>query len=238
MPENPTPVTELTSQYVSQVTSDLERNLKEQDRVTAEISALQEQLTALRHDHAVLVSMRQALGVTGAAGGAGTAEGPVVPAPRTTSATASAPASGRSARKDGAEQAETGTETGARTAGKPAAEQAAPRKTPARRTPARKTPARKAAAKAPQVTLVELVRGHLAEQSEPRSAAEVTEALDRAHPERHVQTKVIRTALENLVARNQAHRAKQGSSVFYTIKAAPATASPTTEAPPAKDTTG
>ena len=64
MSESTTPVTELTSQYVSQVSNDLERNVKEQERITAEIAALQEQLTGLQHDHGVLVSMQQALGVT------------------------------------------------------------------------------------------------------------------------------------------------------------------------------
>ncbi|MFD0392471.1 hypothetical protein ACFQ3Z_05325 [Streptomyces nogalater] len=31
----------------------------------------------------------------------------------------------------------------------------------------------------------------------------------------------MRTTLENLVARNGAHRSKQGSSVFYTVAAEP-----------------
>ncbi len=90
-------------------------------------------------------------------------------------------------------------------------------------------PAAKKAAAAPtaQPTLVELVRRHLADQQEPRSAAEVAEALEKAHPDRAIQTKVIRTTLENLVARNNAQRTKQGSSVFYTLPAGsePATAS-------------
>ncbi|OSP38979.1 hypothetical protein B7767_34135, partial [Streptomyces sp. 13-12-16] len=72
------------------------------------------------------------------------------------------------------------------------------------------------AAKADGPKLVELVRRHLGEQSEPRSAAEIAGALEQAHPERAVKTTVVRSTLEGLVARNQAQRTKQGTSVFYT----------------------
>lgn len=65
-------------------------------------------------------------------------------------------------------------------------------------------------------TLVDLVRQHLANQREPRSAAEISTALDRQHPERTIKATVVRTTLEGLVARNQAQRTKQGTSVFYT----------------------
>ncbi|MFJ6868671.1 hypothetical protein ACIQRS_31505 [Streptomyces termitum] len=70
-------------------------------------------------------------------------------------------------------------------------------------------------------TLVELIRHHLAASSTPCSASEVTTALSEQHRDRHIQTTVVRTSLENLVARGEAHRTKQGSSVFYT-PAAPA----------------
>ncbi|MEU4008952.1 hypothetical protein AB0H30_10760 [Streptomyces pseudogriseolus] len=83
----------------------------------------------------------------------------------------------------------------------------APRKAPAKAA----QPARGDAPK-----LVDLVRGHLAEQKEPRSAAEIAAALDQAHPGRTVKVTVIRSTLEGLVARNQAQRSKQGTSVFYT----------------------
>ena len=65
MSETRTP-TELTSQYTAQVVADLERNAKDQERIGAEMEALQEQLNALRHDHAVLTHLQQALGVTAA----------------------------------------------------------------------------------------------------------------------------------------------------------------------------
>ncbi|MET8771961.1 hypothetical protein [Streptomyces sp. NPDC004658] len=193
----------MTSQYVSQVTNDLEHNLKEQERVTAEIAVLQEQLATLQHDHGVLLNMHQALGLTTPAGRA------VVPAPRKKS--------GGTRRADDE---------------KPAAKKAVAKKTVAKRSVAKKAVTKKAAAKASaekpaagkaatsepaQPTLIELVRRHLAEQKEPRSAAEVSEALGQAYPERGIQPKVVRATLENLVARNGAQRTKQGTSVFYVV---------------------
>ncbi|ALO99866.1 hypothetical protein SHL15_8940 [Streptomyces hygroscopicus subsp. limoneus] len=65
-------------------------------------------------------------------------------------------------------------------------------------------------------TLVALIRAHLAEQSEPCSAAEIATALSEAHPDRVIKTTVVRTTLEGLVARNSVQRLKQGHSVFYT----------------------
>ncbi|MGX4695196.1 hypothetical protein [Streptomyces sp. JNUCC 63] len=109
---------------------------------------------------------------------------------------------------------------GKRTRAKRAADaqdRAAVKKATSKKAAAGRKPASKSgAAKAAQSTLVELVRHHLTEQSEPRSAAEVTTALDKAHPERGIKTTVVRTTLEGLVAKNQAQRTKQGSSVYYT----------------------
>ncbi|MET8563099.1 hypothetical protein ABZV75_21800 [Streptomyces flaveolus] len=196
MPESAGPVTELTSQYVSQVTNDLEHNLREQERVTAEIAALQEQLATLEHDQGILLNMQQALGLAAPAGRA------VVPAPRRKS--------GGTRRADDEKPA----------AKKPVARKPVARKPVARKAAAGEPAAKKAAPSEPaQPTLIELVRRHLAEQKEPRSAAEVSEALGQAHPERGIQTKVVRTTLENLVARNGAQRTKQGTSVFYVVPA-------------------
>ncbi|MFJ5035291.1 hypothetical protein ACIQB5_46425 [Streptomyces sp. NPDC088560] len=190
--------TELTSQYASQVTSDLERNTKEQERVSAEITALQEQLTALQHDHCVLVNVQQVLGITPAPlQPAAGPDGAVVPAPRKK---ASAGAGKRTLVKQAV-----GTQSAA----------------PSEKSADKKPMQKEAAARAGRPTLVELVRGHLAEQSDPRSAADVATALGKAHSERGIKTTVVRTTLEGLVAKNQAKRTKQGASVFYT---APGTA--------------
>ncbi|MCX4593819.1 hypothetical protein OG585_06200 [Streptomyces sp. NBC_01340] len=204
--------TELTSQYVAQVTGDLERNAKEQERVGAEIEALQEQLRALQHDHTVLVNMQEALG-----GPNPVVEADVAGAP-------SVPHQASAERKPSKGKKAAATDAKKTASKKPAAK------------PAVKAAVKAAAVKAPTAatkpTLVELIRGHLEQQSEPRSAAEITTALTQAHPDRSVKTTVVRTTLEGLVAKSHAHRTKQGSSVFYTTVAAsePAPAEPQPEA--------
>ncbi|ALV48586.1 hypothetical protein ASR50_03730 [Streptomyces sp. 4F] len=308
MSDHSTVATDLTSQYVAQVTNDLERNAKEQERVGAEIAELQQQLAALRRDHALLVKMRHALDLAaGSAADAVSAEEGVpttetvedsavaepssatassagktaepaeetaasgratVPAPRNRSAVKSgaekpkrkkatagrstAPAksggakktsgsvkaagaaktagtakAGSTAKADGASKTAgsakpTGSAkpAGAKSARKPATPKPATPK-PAGKASAVKAP-RKAPAKAAERAqgdapkLVDLVRRHLDEQKEPRSAAEVATALGQAHPGRTVKVTVVRSTLEGLVARNQAQRSKQGTSVFYT----------------------
>ncbi|MGN9816718.1 hypothetical protein ACTMUQ_15425 [Streptomyces sp. SD11] len=208
MSENQISTTELTSQYIAQVTSDLERNSKEQERIATDIAALQEQLLALQHDHTVLVNMHQALGGTSPATGT-TAAVPSVPSQ--SSARTKQP---KAAKDVKAAKPKKAAATGA--AKKAEAKKPEPRK-----------PAAKAAKTTAQPSLVDLIRGHLEAQKEPRSAAEITTALTAAHPERTIKTTVVRTTLENLVARSSAHRNKQGSSVFYTATTeAPAEAEP------------
>ncbi|MFF1453767.1 hypothetical protein ACFVYF_37400 [Streptomyces sp. NPDC058274] len=208
MPENHSHTTELRSQYIAQVAGDLERNTKEQERIGADIEALQEQLTALQHDHTVLVSMQQAL-TAGDAGGADLTAKPV---------TKAAPAVPRQASGD--------------------SKKSKPKKpvtATVKKTAARK-PAAKAAKPATKPTLVELIRGHLEQQGEPRSAAEVSTSLAQSHPDRGIKTTVVRTTLEGLVAKSHAHRTKQGSSVFYSAAtgAGTAAAEPQPEAATAK----
>ncbi|MFF2132079.1 hypothetical protein ACFVW1_43395 [Streptomyces olivochromogenes] len=196
--------TELASQYIAQVTGDLERNAKEQDRIGQEIEALQEQLRALQHDHTVLVNMQQALGGASPAAGADTAAAPSVP------------------HQASAELKQSKLKKAAATGAKKTASKKA----------AAKASSVKASTAAAKPTLVELIRGHLEQESEPRSAAEIAVALTQAHPDRSVKTTVVRTTLEGLVAKSHAHRAKQGSSVFYTAAAAsePAAGEPQQEA--------
>ncbi|MFE5036910.1 hypothetical protein [Streptomyces sp. NPDC056683] len=185
MPEPTAPATELASQYISQVTSDLEHNTKEQERISAELAALQEQLATLQRDHTVLVSMRQALGAPAVVPELTDAGAAVVPAPRKKAPSAS------------------GT------------------RRPVKKTSAPQPSDRKAAEKTAQPTLVELVHQYVAEQSEPRSAVEIAEAVRQAHSGRAVDTKVVRTTLESLVAKSRVYRSKQGSSVFYSAATHP-----------------
>ncbi|MGV9501026.1 hypothetical protein ACWDQ0_22340 [Streptomyces sp. NPDC003642] len=228
MPETTTATTELASQYIAQVSGDLEANVKEQERISAEIASLQEQLASLQHDHGVLVSMQQALGITQAAVASGAeSTSATVPAPRRKKAGAAAGGQ-RKTRKSTAGPAK-------KTARKPVAKKTTTAKTAKTGTATTGTAttgtAKAATAKAAEPTLVELIRRHLAEQKEPRSAAEISTALGQAHPERGVSAKVVRVTLEGLVAKSQAERSKQGRSVFYSAPADQAAATPGTEAP-------
>ncbi|MFJ1732661.1 hypothetical protein [Streptomyces sp. NPDC088254] len=226
MSEN-TSITELSSQYTAQVASDLERNTKEQERIAGEIAALNEQLAALQRNHAVLVSIQQAIDAVPAP--TDTTEksddAVTVPAPRKQTSSNARSSKGAKATKSAREAKSAEPAVGKRSgAAKSQAKSSAKSRAVAGGKAASAKPAGKAAPAAKtaqQPTLVDLVRRHLGEQSEPRSAAEVTTALAQAHPERSVKTTVIRTTLEGLVARNHAHRSKQGTSVFYTATDGP-----------------
>lgn len=192
MPETQLPATELTSQYTAQVTGDIERNTKERERLGTEIEALQEQLRALQHDHTVLVSVQQALGGGSAA--------PAEPAAKAPAATPSVPAQASAQSKRN----------------KPKKAVATSAKKAAAKKPAAKASSAKAPTTAAKPTLVDLIRGHLEQQSEPRSAAEITSALAQTHSDRGIKVTVVRNTLEGLVAKSHVHRTKQGASVFYT----------------------
>ncbi|MFJ9588658.1 hypothetical protein [Streptomyces acidicola] len=214
MTETLVEATDLKAHYTAQVAADLERNAKEQERLRVEIDTLKEQILALQQDHTVLVNMQQALGTV------------TTPEPAPAAEDVAAPAVPRQ-----------------KNTAKP---QAGKRTQPRKATPpggsktAKKSAAKAETAKADKPTLVELIRRHLTEQNEPRSAAEISTALSQAHPERDIKTKVVRVTLEGLVAKSHAQRTKQGSSVYYT---APHTQEPATppqdeaEAQPAQATT-
>ncbi|MGW2507130.1 hypothetical protein ACWCXL_39735 [Streptomyces sp. NPDC001588] len=243
MSQNTTAATGLSSQYAAQVTSDLERNVKEQERISTDIAALQQELASLQSDHSVLVNVQQALGITSApVQSAATPEATTVPAPR--EKTSAEPSTGKRARAKKTTDApatdkkpaaqKTASKTAPKTAAKSAPKTAAKTAAKTEAKTGSKAAGKAETAKAALPTLVELIRRHLSEQSEPRSAAEVTTALDQAHPERGIKTTVVRTTLENLVARTQAHRTKQGSSVYYTAPTQQDTA-PTADAAQAEE---
>jgi hypothetical protein len=194
----------LKSQYSAQVEADLERNAKEQERVAAELAALQEQLRTLDHDRTLLTGMREALSGQGTAAvpeeapAAPKAESPVE-LPKARKPKGESPAPKQRAKK----------EAGKKPAAKKAPTVAQPR-----------TPG--------SPTLRELVLNLITTSTEPRSAAEVTTTLAESHPERKAGGTVVRNTLESLVARGQAERTKQNKSVFYT--ALPAAAATTEDA--------
>ncbi|MCX5083848.1 hypothetical protein ACWCRC_43395 [Streptomyces sp. NPDC001940] len=203
MTDNPVTITSVTSQYTTQVAQDLELNNKEQERIGAELSALQAQLKILQDDQSVLHSIQKTLDSR-------PASTPSTPEPST-----SLP-----------QQASGKNTTARRAPSKKAAAKAPSTKKTTVRAKKDKTQGTepKAATASAQPTLIALIRTHLDQQKEPRSAAEVTSALTEAHPQRTIKTTVVRTTLENLVAKSQAHRSKQGASVLYTsaaVQAAP-----------------
>jgi cell division septum initiation protein DivIVA len=244
MPETTVPATELASQYINQVTGDLETNVKEQERIGAEIAALQEQLAALQRDHSVLVNVQKALGIAETqAEPAAEPQRAEVPSPRSKKAGAAsggkakARTSTAAPRKSAAKKSpveEAGTaKTGTAEAGaaKTGAAKAGTAKTGTAKTGTAKTgTAKTGTAKAAQPTLVELIRRHLTDQKEPRSAAEISTALGKAHPKRDIAAKVVRVTLEGLVAKSQAERTKQGRSVFYSAPASEPAPAPETQA--------
>ncbi|MDR6980996.1 hypothetical protein J2X68_007738 [Streptomyces sp. 3330] len=158
-------------------------------------------MAALQRNHTVLLSIQQAINTVPTQAESVASDGITVPSPR--KRTVAKSGTGKRAQP----KKKTAPKSGATAAGK-------------------KDPIKAAGAEAPkttQPTLVGLVRGYLFEQSEPRSAAEIATALGQAHPERGVKTTVVRTTLEGLVAKNQAQRTRQGTSVFYTTAAKPQT---------------
>lgn len=244
MSEVESAATELKTQYAAQVSADLERNTKEQERIGAEVEALQEQLSALQHDQTLLAELQQALGGDKAAANAKRASVSAPSVPRQATATAGGrkkATTAKSAAKPAATKAtpKATTKSAAKSAvskttasktavaksaaAKPATAKSTASKTATSKTAAPKTEAKSVAAEpgaakavAAKPTLVELIREHLGSQSEPRSSAEVATALAEAHPEREIKPKVVRTTVEGLVAKGQVQRSKQGSSVFYT----------------------
>ena len=187
------PGTELASEYSARIARDLEVNAQEQDRLATEIAGLEEQLRAVRENRAVLERLQQALTPQATSASAASSAAPGSAAP----ASASIPAPGTADADADAVVPHQRTE--------PA---------PNRRSLPRQGPAE------PKPSLVEAVYAYLAQQREPRSATDVAEAIRAGQPGRTIKTTVIRTTLENLVARNRARRTKQGRAVFYTLLSA------------------
>jgi hypothetical protein len=188
----------LRTDYTAKVDADLEFVEKDRERVRAEITALQDLLHILEGNHALLLSLREALsdhspavcaesGPMGAATASSSPAAPPVP--------------------DGVPHADGHTATGSGQAAVALEEtsQAAKRKAP---------------------TLRDLVAGELKRRGEPCSSNDVATALARAHPGRRIKEPAMRHALEALVRQGRARRAKRGSRVFYLSAGTPAPAGP------------
>ncbi|MFH8463065.1 hypothetical protein [Streptomyces sp. NPDC017991] len=250
MSEVESAATQLKTQYAAQVSADLERNTTEQERIGAEVEALQGQLSALQHDQTLLAELQRALGGDKVAANTKDGSAPAPSVPRQATATAggrkkatpaksaarpaATKATAKSVSKSAASKSAVSKNAVSRSAAaKPAAAKSATSKTASSKAEAESAAEGSGDAKAvaAKPTLVELIREHLGRQSEPRSSAEVATALAQAHPEREIKPKVVRTTVEGLVAKGQVQRTKQGSSVFYTTsKAAPADTAATEQA--------
>lgn len=233
----------LKSQYADKVTADLDLNTAEQGRIRGEITSLQERLAGLEQDHELLVGMRAALGDNAlAVPGPRTGKKPAAAVKATTPTRKQ---TGAKTATTGPVRKSTATKTSSApkstTAKSTTAKAAAPKSTDAKavaavveskqsaaKPVAAKEPvAKKPAAKKPvakkatasdknQVPLTELIHQHLTGQTEPKTAAEISQALAAAHPDRSLNDNLVRTSTERLVARSLVERAKQGSTVYYT----------------------
>ncbi|MDX3324063.1 MULTISPECIES: hypothetical protein [Streptomyces] len=195
MSEN-TPTSGISADYAQRITDDLAANRSEQDRARAELTRLQDELIQLEEGEQILVKMQEVLGVAA----------PAASRSKTVKAAATVPA-----------------------ARSPKAKKASPKagstpKPRARTDRQKPTGATGTAKKSGEPTWRELVTGYLADQREPKSAAEVAAALTEAHPQRTTQVTVVRNTLEQGVAHGLLERSKQGRSVYYSpVPAAKAT---------------
>lgn len=125
-----------------------------------------------------------------------------------------------------------------RTGKKTTAKKTAVNKAPAKAPPAKKAAGRKTAVEATKTagtgekapSLSDLIHQHLSGQSEPLTAGEIAKALTAAHTQRNISDNLVRTTTERLVAKSRVERAKQGSTVYYTVSKQDDSASTTASA--------
>ncbi|KOU16833.1 hypothetical protein [Streptomyces sp. WM6368] len=232
-------VTRVKDDYAEQIAGDLAANQAAQEQRRGELQRLQQEIGELEESEKVLLRMQDALGVAAApttarpAGRA--AKRAAVPSARRAGASAGA---GKSTGAGAKKATVTKAKATAKTASG-AADAAPAAKAPRARKAADKAVDKavdKAAGKASGDTAVkteagspswlELVTAVLAGGTEPRSAAEVAEAVSAAHPARTVQAGVVRNTLEQGVARGLLERSKQGRSVYYSPVVVPTPAEP------------
>ncbi|WP_405533381.1 hypothetical protein OG592_39950 [Streptomyces avidinii] len=223
-------VTRVKDDYAEQIAGDLAANQAAQEQRRGELQQLQQEIGELEESEKVLLRMQDALGLAAAPAttrpaGRGTKRA-TVPAARSAGADAgldaaagAAASTAASTKKTPATTAKAKAKTKSGSGAKDAAAATAVKAAPARKATG------KAASKATGDTAVkeekggpswlELVTKVLAGGTEPRSAAEVAEAVSAAHPARTVQAGVVRNTLEQGVARGLLERSKQGRSVYY-----------------------
>ncbi|MFJ7969010.1 hypothetical protein [Streptomyces sp. NPDC096324] len=209
----------IQDRYAQQLATDLEANRAQQ-------ALLAERLQHLRADEAFLVGLQSSVPARQDTPDVTDTAAPVPPAAQDATAVpspriAAASASDQSAKK--------------------AVPRRAAKKTAVKKT-AEKVP-KKTAEKAPQPTsgqppLGALLQQILADQSEPRTAAELVIALEQEHPERVRDVNTVRNTVERLVAKSFAERSKQGSTVYYTSTQNAGRGAAETDAAPSSDSEG
>ncbi|KPC81116.1 MULTISPECIES: hypothetical protein [Streptomyces] len=189
MSEN-TPTSGISADYAQRITDDLAANRSEQERARAELTRLQDELIQLEEGEQILVKMQVVLGGTGK------------------------PATGKGKGRKAAVSVPAARRAKGRTESGKGGDGAKPRARAGQKAQA-STDATAAPKAAGEPTWRALVTGYLADQKEPKSAAEVTAALTEAHPQRATQVAVVRNTLEHGVAHGLLERSKQGRSVYY-----------------------
>ncbi|GGT89107.1 hypothetical protein [Streptomyces violascens] len=91
--------TMLQSQYAAQIQSDLDSNVAEREHIAGQISALQEQLSILESNHALLASMQQAIGTPAVPAAGKAPKKAEASAPRIPQARSGSKSAGRAAKK-------------------------------------------------------------------------------------------------------------------------------------------
>ncbi|SNT45313.1 hypothetical protein [Actinacidiphila glaucinigra] len=200
----------IQDRYATRLAEDLDNNANEQEKVRVQLADLQNQLAQLEQERAWLTQLQ------GTVAGTQSAAAPEQPAgeaitgdstfePKVTPSAQPVPRP-RGRKKPSEEPA-------ARKAGKKAMASKDGRK-----------PTSAASRSGAEPTLRSLVADILAASSEPRMVSEFVDTLARQHPSRATPSApVVRNALESLVAKGLAERARQQGSVFYSpvVSAAP-----------------
>jgi predicted transcriptional regulator len=195
----------LQTRYVAEVAADLQKNAENHQRVTALIAELQGQLKVLERDREMLLHLQAAISSKNGSS-----------APRhLEEAGADAGAPEQDATEVGPVNGKAGAEapgTKASRVAKKAVLSLVGKSTPSK-PEAKNGKATDKAGPGTAPTLVELVHDYLGQQTEPKSVAEVAEAVST--PQRPVAGTGARAALEGLVKKSAVVRSRQGSSVYY-----------------------
>ncbi|MEU7607240.1 hypothetical protein [Streptomyces sp. NPDC041003] len=225
----PHDATRIKDDYAQQIANDLTANHTAQQHTRTELHRLQQELQHLEENAKILLKMQEALGIASRptatpaakprtnrtavpAARSATPTPKKTPQPKTTPTVAAATTPTADAATPTAATAPIAAGSGA-PSGAADAEVKAPRATKS----TGKSETKKAAKKETnRPSWLDLVTAAITSQNEPKSAAEVTNSITTAHPDRKVQPAVIRNTLEQGVARGLLERSKQGRSVYYT----------------------